>query len=84
MHACCTNEPINNGIIVDVVISILQVDMGDELNPNMSEHFSMAARMNEKELLEAMTHLTEEEKARILEVMRRAESLESQAAQHGR
>lgn len=53
--------------------------MGDELNPNMSAHFSMAAHMKENELLDAMTHLTEEEKSRILEVMRRAETIERQA-----
>lgn len=54
-----------------------------ELNPNMSA-LATAANMDEKELLGAMSHLTEEEKKRILDVMKRAETLDKEATTRSR
>lgn len=75
---------INNGIIVDVIISILQVDMGDELNHNMTSCSSMAAHISETDLLNALSSLTDVERQSILNVMRRAECLNQQAEQRNR
>ena len=54
-----------------------------ELKPNMSA-LATVATMDEKELLGAMSHLTEEEKKRILDVMKRAETLEHDASARSR
>lgn len=64
--------------------------MGDESNQNSSlsaAHNDMAAAaacMDENELLKAMSHLTEEERKSILDVMKRAECLDIQANQRSR
>lgn len=84
MPACALYTAINNAIIVDVIISILQVDMGDELNHNMSACGSMAAHMSETDLLSALEELTDEERQSILGVMRRAACFDQQAVERNR
>lgn len=60
------------------------MDTGGELNRNMSALSVAAASMDTNEVLGAMSHLNEDEKRKILDVMKRAEAVEEQAAARSR
>lgn len=77
MHCIGIVLLVNNGLIADVLISILQVDM----DSGSSSKQTITTNMDGEDVWAAMTHLTDEEKDRILEVMRRAECLDKEASQ---
>ncbi|XP_067945192.1 serine-rich adhesin for platelets-like [Watersipora subatra] len=68
----------------DAILSISQNDTNAELSPDMSALSIAATSMDEREIFGAMSHLSEHEKCKILDVIKRAQALENQAASQSR